>query len=260
MAYRALRQRCRVAMFEAGDMTERQVLFRMASRISGVPIKRRYCGAFEIPINIEKSLKEEDNKENNHYRYVAKETKIIENPLTWGEAYKVGQDYMNKFANNGKNFMLSCTPNNTLTISGIESSLEMWEREKGFVPDVIIIDYADLIVPESAYKDFRHQVNEIWMSLRKMSEERHCLVLTATQAKASAYGSRIMDMSHPSEDKRKNAHVTGMVALNQDADEKKDGRMRLNWTVLREGEFTVEKCVYVAGCLRIGRPFMCSCW
>ena len=61
-------------------------------------------------------------------------------------------------------------------------------------------------------------------------------------------------MENFSEDKRKHAHVTGTVGLNQTKEESKIGIMRLNWIVAREMRFNSHKCCHVAGCLDIANP------
>jgi hypothetical protein len=65
-------------------------------------------------------------------------------------------------------------------------------------------------------------------------------------------------MGHFSENKAKMAHVTGMIGLNQTPQEKRDGIMRLNWVVLREYEFDTDRCLFVAQCLPLARPFCCA--
>jgi hypothetical protein len=73
-----------------------------------------------------------------------------------------------------------------------------------------------------------------------------------------SYKEDLIGREHFSEDKRKMAHVTGMVGINQTRREKERGVYRLNWVVLREGEFIEEHCVHVAGCLGLANPAMKS--
>ena len=163
------------------------------------------------------------------------------------------------FIDKGRNFRISTHPNNTLTITAIKNILNRWERIDGFVPDVIVIDYADLLVAEKT-KEFRHAQNEIWKDLRALSQSRDCLVLTATQADAKSYDSNLLKMSNYSEDKRKYAHVTAMFGLNQDkrGREKQIGIMRINQLVAREGEFDNNVTVSVLQSLSLGQPFLDS--
>lgn len=157
-----------------------------------------------------------------------------------------------------RQFKLSSHVNNFLTVKHIRGLIAMWEKQDDFVPDVIVIDYADLLVPET--KEFRHGQNEIWKDLRRLSQEKHCLVVTATQADAKSYDQDRLKLSNFSEDKRKYAHVTAMYGLNQDKNdrEKKIGIMRINEIVIREGEFSATNEVCVLQNLRRGRPFLGS--
>lgn len=150
---------------------------------------------------------------------------------------------------------LSTHATGTLSVNEIESILGEWERQDDFVPDVIIVDYADIMT--ARVSEFRHQQNEIWKQLRSLSQKKHALVVTATQADAASYRSNSMSLSNFSEDKRKYAHVTAMFGLNQSPDgrEKKLGLMRLNELVIREGA-AMQVEVTVLQNLRQGRAFL----
>jgi hypothetical protein len=127
---------------------------------------------------------------------------------------------------------------------------------------VVVIDYADILAPEpgATKEDYRHQINVTWQALRRLSQDYHVLVVTATQSDASSYGARILRREHFSEDKRKYAHVTGMVGINQTEEEQGKGIFLLNWILLREGSYSPGRCVHVAGCLAIANPAIVSAW
>ena len=177
---------------------------------------------------------------------------VEKKPLTSTEA----KEAVHKFLKTNK-FKLSTHVNGTLTIKEIKSLLETWERQEGFVPDLIVVDYADLLSPDDGRLDFRHQQDRIWQGLRSLSQERHCLVVTATQADAKSYERDRLALSNFSEDKRKYAHVTAMYGLNQDRDgrEKKIGLMRINELVVREGEFSNLNEAKALQNLQVGKPF-----
>lgn len=178
-------------------------------------------------------------------------------PLTVQEAKNKIEHF---FIDYNRQFKLSSHVNNFLTVKHIRGLLAMWEKQDDFTPDVIIIDYADLLVAET--KEFRHGQNEIWKDLRRLSQEKHCLVVTATQADAKSYDQDRLKLANFSEDKRKYAHVTAMYGLNQDKDdrEKKIGIMRINEIVIREGEFSATNEVHVLQNLRRGQPCLGSYW
>lgn len=172
------------------------------------------------------------------------------------EAKRVFEDY---FIKNHRQLMLSTHPNNTLSVKQIEALLDTWEKQYDFIADLIVIDYADLLVPDTKL-EFRHQQNEIWKNLRSLSQDRHALVVTVTQADASSYDSTTLKLKNFSEDKRKYAHVTAMYGLNQDpkSREKKIGIMRINELVVREGYFDSTNVCYVLQNLSRGQPYLSS--
>jgi len=182
----------------------------------------------------------------------------VGNPLTVAEGMETVEEF---FIKHNRRFKLSTHANNTLTLKEIKALLDIWEREDGFVPDFVAIDYADLLVPE-VKTEFRHQVDNIWKGMRNLSQEKHCLVATVTQADAKAYEQNKLKVGNFSEDKRKNAHVTALYGLNQDTKdrEKKLGITRINEIVVREGDFSSSNEVYVLQNLKRGRPFLSSFW
>lgn len=162
------------------------------------------------------------------------------------------------FKKHKKRFKLSTHVSKTLTVRKMKAILDIWEKQDGFVPDLIALDYADLLEDET--KEFRHKQDSIWAQLRGLPQDRNCLLITATQADASSYTQDRLGMSNFTEDKRKLAHVTAMYGLNQDAKgrEKAMGLIRINEIVVREGDFASKNQVYVMQNLQCGRPFMGS--
>lgn len=179
-------------------------------------------------------------------------------PLTVKQAKRVLTSF---FIENKRRFKLSSHPTKTLTVSEIDAKLDLWEREDGFVVDVILVDYADILAPE-IHAEFRHQENDKWMRLRGLSEKRHALVVTGTQADADSYDRDRLSLKNFSEDKRKFGHVTAMYGLNQDRSgrEKAIGIMRVNPIVVREDDFLASNEVYVLQNLRRGQPCLASYW
>lgn len=245
LAWRALLQRRRVAFFEIGDMSQNQIMRRFMIRAAKRPLTPKKV---QYPMSISR---EEDEQ----FATSTLSEREWDDELSWQEALAACEKVMHKNVKSKDRLLrLSCHPNSTIGVAGITSILQGWERDGWGSPDVVVIDYADLLAPMPGYNDSRDQVNAAWKQLRAMSQSLHCLVVTATQADAASYRTETITMHNFSEDKRKNAHVTGMVGLNQTPQEKEQQIMRLNWIVLREGDFHPMKCVHVAGCLSVGNP------
>lgn len=306
LGLRAIRQRFNVAYFESGDMTEAQVLRRIAIYIAKRSDRAQYCeahycpvgdcvlnqldlctrsdrncdhGIFEIPLETFKVQKQEiltletlikEYEEHPEYQPCDSLScterigsvwlrKIpARRPLSGREARELVRRFFERYK---RRFKLVNFPAGTLTVSQMRNILNHWERVDRFVPDVIIVDYADLLSAEDVgIREFRHKQNHIWQSLRGLAQEKHALVLTATQADADSYEQYRLTASNFSEDKRKLAHVTAMYGLNQDpwGREKRLGILRVNEIVVREGEFSPENEVAILQDLRRGRPFVDS--
>lgn len=291
--FRAARSGNNVAFFQAGDMSESQQLRRVYSYLSRKSYKKKYCGEMLVPVpDCLLNQRDECSRDERTCSFGVEEDILSKsfsskklrsifdeyqdykpckgcpdyvgsfwyslrpkvNPLTAGQAYRKGQKLLRSY---GHRIRISTWSNGTLSVEGVTQQIGVWEKQEEFVPDVIVIDYADLLVPRNR-SEFRHQQNQIWADLRGLSESRHCLVVTATQADAQSYGKDILSMKNFSEDKRKYAHVTAMYGLNQTEDEKIKGIMRINQIVVREDDFSMGNQVVVLQRLQVGRPYLGS--
>lgn len=305
ISMRAIRQKSNVAFFQAGDMTESQLLRRICVYIAQKSDKEKYCQERFRPVGdcllnqLDICTRPDRNCDHGVFEgidmtsfiqgrtnYVTREvlkTKYEEfpeyepcdsnncqerkstvwvkripktNPLTAKQAKKHLTKFFGKYQ---RHFKVITVPAGTLTVSDIKTYLNNWERYDGFVPDLIAIDYADLLsADDGKVSDFRHRQDHIWKGLRGLSQEKHALVLTATQADADSYKKGRLSISNFSEDKRKLAHVTAQYGLNQDPSgrEKELGILRINEIVVREGEFSPNNEVTVLQDLSIARSFL----
>ena len=229
-----------------GDMSKAQTWMRFYQRISRRP---KITQTLEIPIAITEG--EEGIR-------VTKESR--EYPKSTAKAsWQAIQKLKKKTGHTEDPLWVKVEPSSTITASDIEVEI-MNAAKKGFFADVVVLDYADILLPEvnSRSMDFRHQQNETWKVLRRISQRFHCCVVTATQTAASSYKSNIIKKDDFSEDKRKASHVTGMLGINQTSNEKVDGIYRLNWVVLRDGVWADHQTVTTAGNLALACPCMVS--
>jgi len=304
IALRAIRQKANVAYFEAGDMTEAQVLRRICIYIAQKSDKDRYCKERFRPVGdcvlnqLDICNREDRNCDHGIFNVgldmFHKEEKRYINSNILKEKYEEYPDYepcdshncqerkgsvwlkkikecrpltarhakrnvVRFFKKYKRRFRLITYPAGILTVAEIRRVLDGWERQDGFVPDVVVVDYADLIsADDGKVSEFRHRQDHVWKALRALSQERHALVVTATQADAASYKKDRLTLSNFSEDKRKLSHVTAQYGLNQDSEgrEKSLGIMRINEIVVREGEFSNDREVYVLQDLAAGRAFL----
>lgn len=252
---RAIAERRRVAFFQVGDLSEGQVLIRLGMYWAMRPSRQDLCGHIKVPDAIHKPTSDDADDLSVDYH-----TKHCRAPLTFKACGAACRKVMRQHGLNPNKCYLkvSVHSNSSINVRGIEAILAQWEMTEGFIPDVIVIDYADILAPEDPREQPRDQANATWKALRRLSQERRCLVISPTQADADSYGRRTQTMRNFSEDKRKLAHVTGMIGLNQTETEKEWGVMRLNWLVLRESPYNSARCLWVGQCLSLGRAYFCS--
>jgi hypothetical protein len=248
VAWRAMRQGRKVAFIEAGDMSEGQILLRFMVRACRRPLKATMPGH---PVKFPMAL---DHAPDAPFATVVFEDLDFPTPLTWKHARRVCDKLITKQKTDESLLRLSCHPNSTLSASGVGSLIQTWERQGWGLPDIVCLDYADILAPPAGIRETRDQINMTWKQLRALSQSLHCLVVTATQSDTDSYDRETLTMKNFSEDKRKNSHVTGMVGINQTPGEKRLGLLRLNWLALREEEFSSQTCVHVASCLAIANP------
>ena len=157
-------------------------------------------------------------------------------------------------------FLLCTYPTGSINVDDVRNHLDTLLHFNNFVPDVIVIDYADIMAPERfSSRDERHKLNDTWKALRGLAQERNCLVVTATQTNRSTFNKDIEE-SDIAEDIRKLAHATTVIALNQDKEDKKNNIMRVKVLVSRDDVFHVDDEVIVLECREVGRCYVDSRW
>lgn len=289
----AHRNRCNVAFFSVGDMSEQQFVRRQHIYLAKRSDDIKYCGPMLVPVldcehsqndtcqlvdrvstcgvisegiklsyNEARSykpctfcLKEDPKRFVGAYWY---KRRPAVDPLTWREAYQEGLKYEQRVR--GKGMKLACFPSDSVNIKDLNRVMDRWEVEEGFIPDVIAIDYADILAPEDPREEARHRVNATFKALRRLSQERKACVITATQTDAASYDQVSVSRKNFSEDKRKYAHVTAAYGLNQTNAEKLDGVMRIgDFGLVREDASSTREVVTL-GRLEMGRPLTQSYW
>ena len=157
----------------------------------------------------------------------------------------------------GGSFRIFAEPAYSLTVESLENKLDDLAYD-GFYPDVIIIDYADIMAPSDKSSDYRNQIDGIWKRLRALAQKRKAVVFTASQTNRGAM-SREVEAEDTAEDIRKVAHVTSMVAISKTKYCKQNKLAIFSQMAIREGEPEMRKVV-ATQCLALGRPIIESHW
>ena len=219
----------------SAEMSENQVLRRYWTALSGQLNKDK------DDINYSYFEKDGDKWEIKH--------KVISRKAVSIEEIEKKQKHFRRLFRGGDIRVLA-TPAYSWTIERLDAEIDKLVEQEGFVPDVIIVDYADIMAP-SEKGDYRNQLDGIWKRLRGMAQKRKAVVFTASQSGRASIDKNV-DLKDIAEDIRKLAHITSMVSLNQSPAEKKTGILRLKQLAVREGEQEFREAVCTQ-CLTIGR-------
>ena len=251
IAWRALQDHRKVAYFDMGDMWD-DLDRRIYSRAAGFPLSSsdgKWPCKVSWPKGIDFSGKEAQAG--------PCEVREYPEPLNALIARRGVDAFLRtKLKSNRHYFYRDRFPTKTQTVAGIRSVL-LRLAAGGFQPDVCIIDYADIIAPPNNRLDARDAINENWTALRSLSLEFHVLLVTATQTNRDSYDSRSISSKHISDDKRKRAHVNALWTINCTPEEEKHQIQRLGTDKIRAGAKTLPQ-VYVANCLALAHPSVCS--
>ena len=90
-------------------------------------------------------------------------------------------------------------PTRSASIQTIKNHIDKLRR-RDFKPEMIIVDYGDLIKPEFSKRDEkRHQLETIYEELRGLAQEVECPVWTASQTNRSGLNAEVITMESISE-------------------------------------------------------------
>ena len=248
-AIRAVLQKLRVLIFSF-EMPKNQCLRRMVQGILG-EVKKVPDGEDGVEVEIPYFV---FNEEQNIYSIETKKKRKF--GVTYEKAIQKIGAIKTMIKRGG--LKIICPPAFSMTSRQMVQKMDELLIKENFVPDVVIIDYADITAPEKgSAKDYRHQIDSIWKGERAMAQSRHCLVVTATHTNKKTFDKDI-GQGDASEDIRKVNHVACMVAINQNSEEKKIGVARASVIAHRHDDFNELNQVVLLQSLKLGKPLLDS--
>ena len=158
----------------------------------------------------------------------------------------------------GGNLRVKAFPRFSASMEDIANELGDLEYSEDFIPDVIVIDYLDILSPGNSRLEGRDKVDNTWKIAARIAGEKNCLVITADQSDAVGRSQRSLDDSNFSEDKRKDANLDVRIGLNQRSREKEEKVMRVNVLMHRHKSFHPKQEVMILQELSRGQTVLDS--
>lgn len=239
IAVQALKQRLNV-VFVSMEMTREEVIQRLWKALWGAESGLIKDGIYEGSQFVE------DTSEEGKYR--AEPINInVKNKV---KSVSTLQKRLRTNNNYSGDIKIIAYPRFSASVKQITDRIEEM-AEDGFIPDVIIIDYADITTPIGGGSELRNQIDEIWKYLGGFATKMHCCVITASQTNRSGMSSSSVEAESIGENFKKIAHITSMVSLEQTRRMKEEHLMRVRNIAIRNGE--VEDACIFPQCLALGQ-------
>jgi replicative DNA helicase len=117
-------------------------------------------------------------------------------------------------------------PTGTASVLTLRNHIEKLGM-KGFRPNLILIDYADIMRSSKASESLRHELKYVYEELRNLSSELGCPIWTASQAGKDSANSDIVGLENMSESYGKAQVADVVLSISRKAEEKATGQARL---------------------------------
>ena len=136
------------------------------------------------------------------------------------------QSRLRRYGPRMNNLVVKEFPTRGLSVRELDGYLEYLDQVTGFAPDVLIIDYADLMNVDT--KNYRIEIGALYQELRGIAVNRNLAIVTASQANREGSRSKFLHEAHISEDFSKLHTADTVIAYSQTDQEHGLGLARLN--------------------------------
>lgn len=128
-------------------------------------------------------------------------------------------------------------PSKSVTVPDLQNEVQLIIEKDNFVPEVIIIDYGDLIAPEGKHSQKRHELDDVWESLRAWGQSSRALIITASQTNRESANAVYLKDTQVAEDFSKIAKLDIGIGLCQSDPMKELGMLNINIVAHRHHPF-----------------------
>ena len=139
------------------------------------------------------------------------------------ESNKIGQVIIKEF------------PTRMPTISTLRSHVEKAGLARGLVPDLVIVDYADVMRSSRKYDNMRHELQLVYEELRGLAREISVPIWTASQTNRDSSGHEVVELKDVSESFGKAMVSDVVISISRKLSDRSAGSGRLHIAKNRAG-------------------------
>lgn len=151
---------------------------------------------------------------------------VVQKVQKWGRMY-------------GENLIIKQYPPGQASVNTLRAHLTMLHNS-GFKPDLVVVDYLDLLKPLTSYNDAYDDLGAIATDLRGLAVEFKVPLQTATQVNRSGMQSDVVELHHISDSLKKLFVADIVVPICRNREEKHANRARLFTAKNRNGPEAIE--------------------
>lgn len=154
--------------------------------------------------------------------YVAKKYDCAFTGIRWRDLYAKRQQVENTVSFLSGKLILQAFPAYRQTLTSVESYLNSL-LDRDMSPDLLILDYADCIIPRKEYKEKRDSLASLYDDIRGLGAEYQIPIWTATQFNRSSYDDQVADVNRIAESLGKAMTCDILLSLNRKKEDKANG-------------------------------------
>jgi replicative DNA helicase len=133
-------------------------------------------------------------------------------------------------------FIVKEWPTKTASVQTIRAHIQKLEQTKDFKPDVVLVDYADLLRASRGYGEKRHELEGNYEELRGLSQEFNCVMVTADQTNRGGMNEELVTLTAIAESYAKATVCDLIMTVSRTVADKENGTGRLFIAKSRLGE------------------------
>lgn len=131
-------------------------------------------------------------------------------------------------------------PTNGADILTIRNNISSLYNYYSFKPDLICVDYADLMRPKTTYSEKRHELSSIYGDLRRMAGELNAGVWSISQVNRSGFDKRIITVDNIAEDFNKATICDFIMSVGRNVKDRQGGTAQAFIAKNRRGKDAIE--------------------
>lgn len=118
-------------------------------------------------------------------------------------------------------------PTKSASVQTIRAYLQRLKTVNDFIPDILVVDYADLLKPSKSYGEKRHELEGVYEELRGLAQEQNIVVVTADQTNRSGLNLEIVTLDAIAESYAKATVCDLIITISRKLEDKTSNTGRL---------------------------------